>query len=83
MKTLFLAAAAALSLGIGSAYATGGDGSPATTLFTQIPGQQPSLATQPNHGGPAAVPATAPIHAFITRQSSGTWLFPPAASVGN
>ena len=38
MKTLLLAAAAALSLGVGSAYADGGDGTIANTQFTELPG---------------------------------------------
>ena len=38
MKTMLLAAAAALSLGVGSAYADGGEGPAANTLFTELPG---------------------------------------------
>jgi hypothetical protein len=38
MKTMLLAAAAALSLGVGSAYADGGDGPAANTFFTDLPG---------------------------------------------
>jgi hypothetical protein len=38
MKIVFLAAAAALSLGVGSAYADGGDGPAANTFFTDLPG---------------------------------------------
>ena len=38
MKTMLLAAAAALSLGVGSAYADGGDGPAANTFFTELPG---------------------------------------------
>ena len=38
MKTMLLAAAAALSLGVGSAYADGGDGTIANTQFTELPG---------------------------------------------
>jgi len=81
MKTLLLAAAAALSIGIGSAYAGDGDGNSATTLFTQLPGQQPSIASAPKPGN-IAVGDTAPIHTFVTRHNTGTWLFPPASGVG-
>ena len=38
MRTMLLAAAAALSLGVGSAYADGGDGPAANTFFTELPG---------------------------------------------
>ena len=38
MKTMIIAAAAALSLTAGSAYADGGDGTIANTFFTQLPG---------------------------------------------
>ena len=38
MKTMLLAAAAALSLGVGSAYAEGGDTPAANTFFTELPG---------------------------------------------
>ena len=37
MKTMLLAAAAALSLGISAAYADGGDGPIANTQFTELP----------------------------------------------
>jgi hypothetical protein len=82
MKTLLLAAAAALSIGIGSAYASDGDGYSATTLFTQLPGQQPSLASAPSPGNVAAADTATPIHTFVTRHDTGTWLFPPASGVG-
>ena len=51
MKTIILAAAAVLSLGIGSAYAGDGDGYSAPTLFTLIPGEQPTI------GGPVGQPS--------------------------
>jgi len=38
MKTLMLAAAAALSLGMGVAFADGGDGPVANSQFTLLPG---------------------------------------------
>jgi hypothetical protein len=38
MKTLMLAAAAVLSLGMSAAFADGGDGPVANTQFTQLPG---------------------------------------------
>jgi len=38
MKTMMLAAAAALTLGVGVAFADGGDGPIANTQFTTLPG---------------------------------------------
>ena len=69
MRTVFLAAAAALSLGPGGAYADSGDGSQAaSTLSKQIPG--------------AAARADLPVAPTYTqnrdvRTSRGPWLFPP------
>ena len=74
MRTMLLAAAAALSLGIGSAYADSEGGQYATTQFTSIPGFQapaqnaPAIATAQN--GQA-------VHTYVTQSSHGTWLFPP------
>jgi hypothetical protein len=73
MRTMFLAAAAALSLGVGSAHADGGG--QATTMFTMMQDQQqkvapsPAMATQ--NGGAA-------VQTYVTRTHQGTWLFPPA-----
>ena len=74
MKTLLLAAAAALSLGVGSAYADGGGQGP--TLFTMIEAQLAAKAqgtvparTTPN-GGAATYVYSAP-------QNQGIWLFSP------
>jgi hypothetical protein len=76
MKTLILAAAVTVALGVGAAFAGEGDGTSVTTLFTSIPGQQPSLTvpgrvTGPNKNADAA-------HAYVTNSNRGTWLFPPA-----
>ena len=48
MKTMLLAAAAALSLGIGSAYADSNSsgGTIPNTFFTQLPGVSPTLPAQ-------------------------------------
>ena len=91
MKTMFLAAAAALSLGVGSAYADGGDGTIANTQFTELPGvvaqaQVPNApvyaqnrqATQQAQNGQG-------VHGYgvySTQSSHGTWLFPPNANQG-
>jgi hypothetical protein len=72
MRTMFLAAAAALSLGIGSAFAT--ESSQASGYAFpdyQFPTvqQAPSAATAQN--GQA-------VHVYATTSAShGTWLFPP------
>ncbi len=81
MRTMMIAAAAALSLGTGVAYADGGDGPIANTRFTQIPGvvaqaqvqQAPSVATAQN--GQA-------VHAYVTQSNRGTWLFAPNSNQG-
>ena len=88
MKTMLLAAAAALSLGVGSAYADGGDGPAANTFFTELPGvvaqaQVPNApayaqnrqATQQAQNGPG-------VHAYVTQSSHGTWLFAPNGNQG-
>jgi len=81
MKTLFLAAAAVLSIGAGSAYAGDGDGASANTQFTLFAGQQPTVANLPKSANLTAQQGPA-IHTYITRHSTGTWLFPPASGVG-
>jgi hypothetical protein len=79
MKTMMLAAAAVLSLGVGSAFANEGDGGTvANTFFTQLPGV---VAQAPSQQVPSAVARNqtggAPTAAFITNHNSGTWLFQP------
>ena len=54
MKTMIIAAAAALSLGIGSAYADSEGGQIANTQFTETPG---FLAQAPVENAPAVVTA--------------------------
>ena len=74
MKTMLLAAAAALSLGVGAAYADGGG--QATTRFTMMEAAQQKPA--PSHAA-ATQDGGAPVHAYVSRsQNSGTWLFAPA-----
>jgi hypothetical protein len=76
MKTMLLAAAAALSLGIGSAYADSNSsgGTIPNTFFTQLPGVTPTLPAQ---NVPAAATTTGGPHAYVTQSGRGTWLFPP------
>jgi hypothetical protein len=82
MKSMFLAAAAVLSLGIGSAYAGDGDGPVADTYFTELPGvvAQPAVQQAPRAVATNANGASANL--FATRHSTGTWLFPPDMNGG-
>ena len=75
MKTMFLAAAAALSLGTGSAYASEG-GQVANTFFTSLPGV---IAQAPVQNAPAVATAQngQAVHAYVAQSNHGTWLFPP------
>jgi len=76
MKTMILAAAAVLSLGIGAAYAESEGGPAANTQFTQTRGylaeapvqQAPVVATAQN--GQAA-------RAYVAQSNRGTWVFAP------
>ena len=73
MKTMIIAAAAALSLGIGSAYAGEIEGIQPNTFFQQLPGviaqapvQNPAIATAQN--GQA-------VHVYVSQSDHSTWLF--------
>jgi len=73
MKTMFLAAAAVLGLGIDSTYAGEIEGITPDTYFKQLPGviaqapaQYPSSAVAQN--GQA-------VHTYVTQSGRGTWLF--------
>jgi hypothetical protein len=80
MKTMFLAASAALSLGIGSAYADGGGQAP--TRFTMIQDQQQKAAAPARPAAPQN--ADTVTHDYVTRShSEGTWLFPANQYEGN
>jgi hypothetical protein len=76
MKTMLPAAAAALSLGIGSAYADSEGGQFPITQLTEIPGV---LAQAPAQNAPAVATAQngQPVHAYVAQSHHGTWLFPP------
>jgi hypothetical protein len=76
MKTMLLAAAAALSLGIGSAYADSEGGQNNLTQFTQTPG---FLAQAPVQNARAVATAQngQAVHAYVASSSHGTWLFQP------
>jgi hypothetical protein len=83
MKTIILATAAVLGLGVGSAFADQGEGTAANTFFTELPGvvaqaqpqQAPSAIARNQAGG-------APTAAFVANHSTGTWLFAPNTNQG-
>ena len=82
MKTMFLAAAAVLSLGVGSAYAGDGEGPAGGYVYPGyiIPGSVYAGAQTPSV---AARNGQAQTHAYVTRsQSQGMWLFPPNPNQG-
>ncbi len=90
MKTMLLAAAAALSLGVGSAYADGGDGAIANTYFTELPGvvaqaQVPNTPVYAQSGQAQSQQAQngQGVHAYVTQSSHGTWLFAPDPNGGS
>ena len=82
MKTMLLAAASVLSLGIGAAYAGGGEGPAGGYVY---PGYIPPGATAyPAMQGPVTPAYNGrAVHIFGTRsQGQGTWLFPPNQAGG-
>jgi hypothetical protein len=76
MKTMIFAAAAALSLGIGSAYADSEGGQYANTQFTNTPG---FVAQAPVQNAPAVATAQngQAVRTYVTQSSHGTWLYGP------
>src|SRR3954468_16840174 len=81
MKTMLLAATAALTLSAGAAYADGGDGPAANTFFTELPGV---VAQAPVQNAPAVATAQngQAVHAYVANSNRGTWLFPPNQNGG-
>jgi hypothetical protein len=73
MKTMIPAAAAILSIGIGSAFAASEGGSSADTFFTELPGV---MAQAPAQNAPAVATARngQAVQTYVTRSSQGTWL---------
>jgi hypothetical protein len=75
MKTMIIAAAAALSLGVGSAYADSEGGQVANTQFTELPGV---VSQAPVQNAPAIAKQNGQaVHAYVANSSRGTWLFQP------
>jgi hypothetical protein len=71
---MFLAAAAVLSLGIGSAFAASEGGQIANTQFTELPGV---IAQAPVQNAPPVATAQngQAVHAYVSNSSRGTWLY--------
>jgi hypothetical protein len=82
MKTMLLAAAAALSFGVSAAYADGGQGTLPNTYFTELPGV---IAQAPVQNAPSIATARngQAIGTYVTNSNHGTWLFPPNQNQGN
>ena len=76
MKTMIIAAAAALSLSMGVAYADSEGGQVANTQFTELSGV---IAQAPVQNAPAVATAQngQAVQTYITQSSRGTWLFVP------
>lgn len=72
MKTMLLAAAAALTLGVGSAYAGDGEGPVANTQFTEIPNVIAQAPVQDNH----AYATNQSGSAYASQQQRPTVVFP-------
>ena len=82
MRTMIRATIMVFSIGIGSAFADDGDGYSATTLFTSIPGEQPSLtAAAPGRVATASLNGTV-ARGYATTSRHSTWLFPPTQDSG-
>jgi hypothetical protein len=82
MRTMIRATIMVFSIGIGSAFADDGDGYYAATLFTSIPGEEPSLtAAAPGRVATASLNGTV-AHGYVTTSRRSTWLFPPAQDGG-
>ena len=96
MRTMLLAAAAALSLGVGSAYADGGDTTATNTFFTELPGvvaqaDVPNAPTYAQNGQQNRQTQTQQARngqaahgygVYSTQSSRGTWLFAPTGNAG-
>jgi hypothetical protein len=78
---MIVAAAAALSLAAGAAYASEG-GPVANTYFTSLPGV---IAQAPVQNAPAVATAKngQAVHAYVTNANRGTWLHQPNQDAGN
>ena len=77
MKTMMLATAAVLGLGVGAAFADSEGGTVGITQFTELPGV---VAQAPVQNAPAIATSQngQAVHTYVTQsRSHGTWLFAP------
>ena len=75
MRTMLLAAAAVLSLGVGAAYADGDDGGMIpNTFFTELPGVDVQQGPQPNDVA---------VNAPVMRSNSAAMIAAPPATANN
>jgi hypothetical protein len=80
MKTMILAAAATLTLGLGSAYADSNGGVPGNTFFTNLPGVTAKPATgSASSATTTQTPDGRPVQLYPSQSRPGTWLFQPEA----
>jgi hypothetical protein len=77
MKTMLIAAVAAMGLTSGVAYAGDGDGPAANTLFTQIPG----VVAQSSAGNVPSTDTAQQTGPTNNRSSRNPWLSPPIFTV--
>jgi hypothetical protein len=82
MRTLLLAAAAALALTAGSAFAGEGGDAPATTTFTIVADQLAHHPAQEHAGTAMNQPDPAKGINAAHARDLGTWLFPPSQGGG-
>jgi hypothetical protein len=85
MKTILLAASATLCIGIGVAYADGGDdegGAVANTFFTELPGVVATAPGAPPNNVAVNGYQTTPQNGYqTTTHAANTWTAPGAATV--
>jgi len=83
MKPMLLAAAAALSLGIGSAYAAQGPANGYVYPDYIAPGSVYAGAPTSEQSTPATAQSGRAVHTYVAHsQSQGIWLFPPDQTGG-
>jgi hypothetical protein len=73
MKTMMLAAAAALSLGMGVAFADGGEGPAANTEFTLLPRVIAQAPVQPSSAFAQTRQVGQSTMSFVTQTETSTW----------
>jgi len=83
MKTIILASAAVLGLGVGAAFADEGNSTLADTFFTLLPGVVATAPVQQMPGAVAAGQNAAQTHAFVTQQRNEVSLFPANENQGS